>query len=70
MPVGMVCKYIAGITLIGNVYNYFVVSPGNPIVVGPPLSKKSFPVSRVGKKRASREVGNLFSFFLISFFIN
>ena len=27
--------------------------------IRPPLSKKSFPVSRVGKKKASREVGNL-----------
>ena len=29
----------------------------------PPLSKKLFPVGRVGKKKASREVGNLFFFF-------
>ena len=35
----------------------------------PPLSKKLFPVSRVGKKKASREVGNLF-YFLISIYIN
>ena len=32
-------------------------------IIGPPLSKKSFPVSRVGEKKASREVGNLFFFF-------
>ena len=38
-------------------------------VVRPPLSKKSFPVSRVGKIKASQEVGNLFSP-LISFFFN
>ena len=29
----------------------------------PPLSKKSFPVGRVGKKKASREVGFFFFFF-------
>ena len=28
--------------------------------VRPPISKKLFPVGRVGKKEASREVGNLF----------
>ena len=28
----------------------------------PPLSKKLFPVSRVGKKKANREVRNLFFF--------
>ena len=28
----------------------------------PSLSKKSFPVGRVGKKTASREVGNFFFF--------
>ena len=28
----------------------------------PPLSKKSFPVGRVGKKTASREAGNFFFF--------
>ena len=51
--------------------NWLPGRPGRPeIGVGPPLSKKLFPVSRVGKKRASREVGNLFFFFLISFFIN
>ena len=33
----------------------------------PPLSKKLFPVGRVGKKKASREVGNLFSFFSPNF---
>ena len=36
-------------------------------VLRPPLSKKSFPVSRVSKKTASREVGNFF-FLFISFF--
>ena len=30
--------------------------------IRPPLSKISFPVCRVGKKKASREVGNLFFF--------
>ena len=29
-------------------------------IVRPPLSKTLFPVSRVGKEKASREVGNLF----------
>ena len=29
------------------------------LLIRPPLSKKLFPVSRVGKKKASREVGNL-----------
>ena len=37
--------------------------------IRPPLSKKSFPVSRMGKKKASWEVGNLF-FFPNSFFLN
>ena len=32
------------------------------ITLRPPLSKKLFPVGRVGKKKASREVGNLFFF--------
>ena len=36
----------------------------------PPLSEKSFPVSRVGKKTDSRLVGSLLFFPLISFFIN
>ena len=35
--------------------------------VRPPLSKKSFPVGRVGKTTARREVG-IFFFFLISIF--
>ena len=39
----------------------------------PPLSKKSFPVDRVGGKNVSREVGIFFFFFffffLISFFL-
>ena len=41
-------------------------SPGYQLCINirPPLIKKSFPVSRVGKRKASREVGNLF-FFLI-----
>ena len=30
--------------------------------IRPPLSKKMFPGSRVGKNKASREVGNLFFF--------
>ena len=33
------------------------------IKLRPPLSKKSFPVGRVGKKTASREVGIFFFFF-------
>ena len=36
--------------------------------MGPPLSKKSFPVGRVGKKTASREVGNFFLFLISIFF--
>ena len=32
------------------------------LAVRPPLRKKLFPVNRVGKKKASREVGNFFFF--------
>ena len=32
------------------------------VSMGPPLSKKLFPVSRVGKRKASQEAGNLFFF--------
>ena len=35
--------------------------------MGPPLSKKSFPVGRVGKKTASREAGFFFFFSMVSF---
>ena len=38
------------------------------VYIGPPLSKKSFPVCRVGKKKSQSGGGE--SFFLISFFIN
>ena len=39
--------------------------------IRPPLSKKLFPVCRVGKRKASRRSGIFFFFFfLISFFIN
>ena len=39
-----------------------VLFHSQPVIVQirPPLSKKLFPVSRVGRKKASREVGNLF----------
>ena len=45
---------------------------GDQVTVGsvvprPPLSKKLFPVSRVGKNKASREVG-IFFFFLFLIF--
>ena len=38
--------------------------------VRPPLSKISFPVSRVGKKKKSREAGNLYFAPYFIFFIN
>ena len=43
--------------------HFFGVTLVSFILIRPPLSKKSFPVSRVGKKKASREVGNPFFFF-------
>ena len=41
----------------------FTLSVGGGGGVRPPLRKKLFPVSRVGKKEASREVWNFFFFF-------
>ena len=48
-----------------HIYLGFVTMYRKYLVVGPPLSKKLFPVGRVGKKSASREVGIFL--FLISF---
>ena len=45
------------------------VLTADQVKVRPPLSKKSFPMIRVSKKTASREVGIFFGF-LISFSIN
>ena len=46
--------------------------PGNPVGwrLRPPLSKKSFPVGRMGEKTDSREVGIFLFFFQISIFLN
>ena len=44
---------------VRHVKNFF---RNTAYIVRPPLSKKLFPVFRVGKKTPSREVGNLFYF--------
>ena len=41
---------------------FVIVVSGSIQIIGPPLSKKSFPVGRVGKKTASRVVGIFFFF--------
>ena len=46
----------------GQYVSVCVLYVPHPTYVRPPLSKTLFPVSRVGKKKASRAVGNLFFF--------